>query len=169
MKKSWKIHVDDKKDYTIDTQNGQWSVDGNLQPWDLFPLDADRLSLIHENRSLEVELVRMDRQTKELQVRIQGRTYTVRIQDAMDQLLSRLGMDTSALAPSEPLKAPMPGKLLKIMVTPGQEIKKGDGLVVLEAMKMENVLKATGPGTIKSIPVEENMAVEKGAVLVTFE
>jgi biotin carboxyl carrier protein len=59
--------------------------------------------------------------------------------------------------------------ILKILVEPGQQINKGDGLLILEAMKMENVLKASGPATVKSIKAEERTAVEKGAVLIELE
>ena len=80
-----------------------------------------------------------------------------------------MGINLSALQKAAPLKAPMPGMILKILVTPGQVVNKGDGLLILEAMKMENVLKATGTATIKSIKAEEKTAVEKGAILIEME
>jgi biotin carboxyl carrier protein len=80
-----------------------------------------------------------------------------------------MGLDLKANKKVEPVKAPMPGMVLKVLVRPGQQIEKGDGLLILEAMKMENVLKANGPATVKSIRVEERTAVEKGAVLIDLE
>jgi biotin carboxyl carrier protein len=56
-----------------------------------------------------------------------------------------------------------------VLVEQGQQINKGDGLLILEAMKMENVLKATGSATVKSIKAVERTAVEKGAVLIELE
>ena len=67
------------------------------------------------------------------------------------------------------LKAPMPGKVLDVLVTAGQEVVKGDGLVILEAMKMENVLKADDVGVVKSVNVSIGEAVEKNNVLIEFE
>ncbi|MEO8090509.1 MAG: biotin/lipoyl-containing protein [Gemmatimonadales bacterium] len=67
------------------------------------------------------------------------------------------------------LKAPMPGLVLRVQVTPGQAVSAGAGLVVLEAMKMENELKAPGPAVVKAIRVEAGEAVEKGQVLLEFE
>jgi acetyl/propionyl-CoA carboxylase alpha subunit len=67
------------------------------------------------------------------------------------------------------LKAPMPGLVLEVMVGPGTEVKKGDPLLVLEAMKMENVLKAPTDAVIKDVIVEISAAVEKNQVLVNFE
>ena len=67
------------------------------------------------------------------------------------------------------LKAPMPGLVLKIEVEPGQHVKKGDGLVIVEAMKMENELKAGAPGVVKEIKVTSRQPVEKNQVLIVFE
>jgi biotin carboxyl carrier protein len=67
------------------------------------------------------------------------------------------------------LKAPMPGLITKILVKEGDEVKQGEPLLVLEAMKMENVFKAAGDVKIKSIKINEKQAVEKGAELISFE
>jgi len=60
----------------------------------------------------------------------------------------------------------MPGLILRMMVEEGQEVKKGDSLCVLEAMKMENVLKAAGDGVVKKIVVKEKTTVEKGQLMI---
>ena len=62
----------------------------------------------------------------------------------------------------------MPGMVLNILVTEGQDIKKGDPLIVLEAMKMENVLKSPTDGIVKKINVNKGIAVEKNQVLIQF-
>ncbi len=67
------------------------------------------------------------------------------------------------------LKAPMPGLVLRVQVEPGQRVTAGAGLVVLEAMKMENELKAPAPAVIKAVRVQPGAAVEKGQVLLEFE
>jgi propionyl-CoA carboxylase alpha chain len=67
------------------------------------------------------------------------------------------------------LKAPMPGLVVRIQVQPGAQVSAGDPLVVLEAMKMENELKAGAAGTVKSVLVGPGEAVEKGQILVEFE
>ena len=66
------------------------------------------------------------------------------------------------------LTAPMPGLVIRVPVTPGQEVGPGSSLVVLEAMKMENDLKAAAPGIVERIEVQAGQAVEKGDVLVRF-
>lgn len=66
------------------------------------------------------------------------------------------------------VKAPMPGLVVRVLVEPGQTVAAGSGLVVLEAMKMENELKATGPGVVAAVTVRPGQAVEKGQALVTL-
>jgi biotin carboxyl carrier protein len=63
----------------------------------------------------------------------------------------------------------MPGKVVKLLVKPGDAVKAGDGVIVVEAMKMENELKAPAPGTVKEIRVAEGKAVAAGEVLVVIE
>jgi glutaconyl-CoA decarboxylase len=67
------------------------------------------------------------------------------------------------------LKAPMPGKVVLVEVQVGQAVRPGDGLIVLEAMKMENEFRAAAAGTVKEIRVEAGQAVNPGDVLVVIE
>ena len=75
-------------------------------------------------------------------------------------------MDKMLQTKANVVKAPMPGLVLRIIAKEGDTVKKGDGILVLEAMKMENVIKADGDGTIKRICVSEKQAVEKNTLLV---
>jgi biotin carboxyl carrier protein len=72
-------------------------------------------------------------------------------------------------AVSQVLKAPMPGLVLRVEATPGQRVAAGAGLVVLEAMKMENELKASAAAVVRSVRVQAGEAVEKGQILIEFE
>jgi pyruvate carboxylase subunit B len=89
--------------------------------------------------------------------------------DEKTNRLRKLMGETGGAAKLAQLKAPMPGLVVAVQVEPGQEVKKGDGLVIVEAMKMENELKATGAGKVKEIKVKHGQAVEKNEVLVVFE
>jgi biotin carboxyl carrier protein len=79
-----------------------------------------------------------------------------------------MGMDAVAAGAVSDVKAPMPGLVLKIMVEPGQPISKGDALVILEAMKMENILKAPSDGIVKKILVTKGDKVEKNQIMVNM-
>jgi biotin carboxyl carrier protein len=92
--------------------------------------------------------------------------------DVSDEKTERLKTLTSAVSGrsrASTLKAPMPGLVLKVEVRIGQHVKKGDGLIIVEAMKMENELKAHSPATVKEIKVRSGEAVEKNQVLIVFE
>jgi len=77
-----------------------------------------------------------------------------------------MGLQTLTGSKVENIKAPMPGLVLEVMVSAGQTVQKGDPVLILEAMKMENVLKAPGDGTVVSVEVSKGNAVEKNAVLI---
>jgi len=132
-----------------------------------FALDVQRVSesiyhVIRDHRSFEVEML------DEGKVRINGTMYTTESVDRFDALLKQLGMDKGAAGKVAEVKAPMPGLVLKIIAQAGTSVSKGDALLVLEAMKMENVIKSPTDGTIASIEVQQGKTVEKNQVMVRF-
>ena len=161
--------VNGKKSYTVDQVDGQWYLDNGPVDLDIQVQPNGLFSVLYNGKSYTAVVEKVDRKAKELSLRIDGQVYKIEIKEAIDQLLSSMGMDMKAMQKVEPVKAPMPGMILKVLVEPGQQINKGDGLLILEAMKMENVLKATASATVKSIKAIERTAVEKGAVLIELE
>ena len=99
-------------------------------------------------------------------LRINGRIYTTKAEDELDKLLAKLGMSAGSTAKLNHIKAPMPGLILQILVTEGQAIKKGDALLILEAMKMENIIKSPGEGVVKHIKVQQGAPVDKNQTLI---
>lgn len=85
-----------------------------------------------------------------------------------EQLMERMGLEEAGASAAKELRAPMPGKVLEVLVEPGQAVNDGDPMLVLEAMKMENVLRAGGDGAVGNILVSEGEAVEKDAVLIAL-
>jgi biotin carboxyl carrier protein len=84
-------------------------------------------------------------------------------------LISSLGLDKPKVRKMKELNSPMPGRVLQLFVSVGDEVSLGDNLLSLEAMKMENILKAEGIGKVKSVQVTAGDVVDKGAVLIEFE
>ena len=80
-----------------------------------------------------------------------------------------MGIKRTFEAVNTDIKAPMPGKVLSVVVTEGDEVKKGDAILILEAMKMENVLKAEGDCIIKKVLVNKEESVEKNQVLIELD
>ena len=91
------------------------------------------------------------------------------ISDHIEQVLKKLGLNSAAVNAVKEIKAPMPGTILSLNAQVGDEVSKGDTLLILEAMKMENVIKSSGSGTINSILVKEGDNVEKNQSLISFD
>jgi pyruvate carboxylase subunit B len=98
-----------------------------------------------------------------------GVWHSIEVKDEQELLLDRLGFKTGAAAAEGILKAPMPGKILEIMVAEGDEVEKDQPLAILEAMKMENELKAPISGTIASISAEVGQSLEKNSPILEIE
>lgn len=137
--------------------------------WDLQPEGDSRFHALYNNKSVTLELVSADWEKKVFQVKVNSNIYTLNAKDRFDLLLEELGMEAAASAKAADLKAPMPGQVLDVMVAPGDAIKEGDKLVVLEAMKMENVLKASADAVVKEVRVKKGESVQKNEVMVIFE
>ena len=90
------------------------------------------------------------------------------IKDETALLLERFGFDDSAGAAEREIRAPMPGLVLRVLVEAGQTVEEGEGLVVLEAMKMENELRAPAAGTVEAVHVASGAAVGKNDLLIEF-
>ena len=91
------------------------------------------------------------------------------ISGALDELIKSMGIERGRTKLVNAIKAPMPGLILEINVSVGQEVKENDPLLILEAMKMENCFLSPRDGVIKSIAVEKGNAVDKGQLLIEFE
>jgi len=164
-----KITVDNKNSFEVAQQDGQWLLNGSQVALDIQQLPSGIISVLHNNRSYTAIIEQIDVKNKEMIVRVNGQLYPISIKEPIDQLLSSMGLDMAATKKAEHVKAPMPGMILKVMVEVGQLINKGDGLLILEAMKMENIIKAGANATVKSIKAVERTAVEKGAILIEME
>ena len=126
-------------------------------------------SVFHKGQKFKVECEKGPDAEGNLVVRINGVRREVRVMDERAKLLEKMGMSVTAGAASGDVKAPMPGKVLQVLVQPGVSVEEGQPLLVLEAMKMENMIKAVASGVVSEVPISEGQAVEKGALLVGFE
>lgn len=138
----------------------------DLRETDLIRLSPTRFNLIRQHRSVNAELLEADASGKKLVLEVEGESFTIEIRDELDQMLDRLGFSTISTKHVKEIKAPMPGLVIEISVQEGQEVKEGERLLILEAMKMENSIMIPNDATIKRIAVTAGQAVDKGQVLV---
>ena len=100
---------------------------------------------------------------------VDGYRFEVEALDERTRSIRDISAANAAPAGPAPIVAPMPGLIVRVNVAVGDRVEAGHGVVVMEAMKMENELRATGPGIVKSIEVAPGTAVEKGALLVSLD
>lgn len=166
----YKVKVNDQLNFEVDKTDEHFMVNGSAVKLDVQALThPNTSSVIYQNKSYNVELVELDTTEKTARVKVNGTLHSVQVEDQFDLLLKQLGMDATAGTKIREIKAPMPGLVLKIMVAEGTEVKKGDNLLVLEAMKMENILKSTTDGIVKKIHVAQGDKIEKNTVLLQFQ
>ena len=157
------------KTYEVANNKEELTLNGETFSWDLLQLQDNSYHIIHNNQTYQVEVLKADFQTKTFTIQINGHRYTVNSEDKMDLLLKRLGMDNINQNKVNDVKAPMPGLILGVNVAEGDEVQKGDILMILEAMKMENALKSPTDGKVKAIKVKQGQNVEKNQLLIVFE
>ncbi|MGI9160895.1 MAG: acetyl-CoA carboxylase biotin carboxyl carrier protein subunit [Saprospiraceae bacterium] len=136
---------------------------------DMIPDGPGRYHLLHEGQAYTIEVLEADFERSTYTLLLNGRKQVVRVADFYDRLVQALGLQAGGSQKINSVKAPMPGLVLEVSVTPGQSVQKGDTLLILEAMKMENVIKAAGEGVVKAVPAAKGLAVDKGQVLIEFE
>lgn len=100
---------------------------------------------------------------------IDGFRYEVEALDERTRTIRELSGASAAASGPAPLKAPMPGMIVRVAVQAGDQVVPGQSLIVMEAMKMENELRATAAGTVKTVHAIPGTAVEKGALLLEME
>ena len=136
---------------------------------DIVPNGDQSYQILHLGKSYHADLLEVDHPNRKFTFRINGVKYDVQIADHYDRLIKQLGLHVGGGQKQNAVKAPMPGLVLNVMVEPGQEVSKGQALLILEAMKMENVIKAAADCKIKSVVAYKGMAVEKNALLMELE
>ena len=150
-----------------------WSFDGkevigsqgSVLKWD----DHQFFTLTYKGQKFFGELLEDNSEDNSLKIKINQRVFEVKKKGELDDLISALGLDIPKVRKLKELQAPMPGRIVQVSVEVGQELNIGDEILSLEAMKMENILKAEGVGTVKAIFAKANQVVEKGFVLIEFE
>jgi biotin carboxyl carrier protein len=154
-------------------KSNNWKIDGKSEvvssgatvKW----TDDTFFKIHHQGKTFLGEIIEEKLEERTLKVKVNHREFTIYKEGSLDQLIEELGLNKPIVRKLQVLKAPMPGRVVLITVEVGQEVEVGSALLTLEAMKMENVLKSEGIGTVKSIDVTPDTVVDKGAVLISFE
>jgi len=170
----------DGKEHTVEVQKDadrpgvyHMTLDGKPYEVDARRMPSQIVSMLLDNKSYDVDLERIAKRSDTLDgrvhVRVRGRVMRFEMLDERRLKMKEaqgMRLDVGGMAT---IDSPMPGKVIKLLAKEGDEVKQGQGIVVIEAMKMENELRAPKAGKVKEIKVKEGDAVEAGARLAVIE
>ena len=159
-----------ERNYTVEIEEIEKSiyrisVDGNEFMVDGKKTGRTNFSLIVDNRSFEIEV---DHKGDEYRVLVDGRNYRVNLMDER-RVRTSGAVEAGGLQGRQAVSVPMPGKVIAVLVSEGDTVEKGQGLVIVEAMKMENEVRSPIAGEVKAIKVKQGETVEGGATLLIVE
>ena len=162
------VKINSEFSYEVDKNGEGVLIDGNKVTADVKQLNTTTWHIINNLRSYNAEVISFNSLEKTAEIKVNNNVYSVTAKDQFDILLDKLGLSSLNAAKISEIKAPMPGMVLKVFVSEGMKINKGDNLFILEAMKMENIIKSPADVTVKTVKIKHGDKVEKGQILLLF-
>lgn len=160
----------DNYQYTATVNGGEYELD-NLQEeaFDGIEVVDGVFHILYKGTKYHAHVLAVDLLAKVFKLRVDGHIFEVQLANEFDRLAKDMGLSAEVQQKGGDILAPMPGLILDILVEEGQTIKEGDPLLILEAMKMENVLKSTGEGVVKEILVTKGQTIDKHETLIAID
>lgn len=161
MEEKYKVTVDRSMEFEFTREQ--------VESLDLQMTSKGRAHVLKDSRSYKTLLQKSDFLNRSYNVIVNSQNFEVKISNELDLLIEEMGLSLAAAQVINDIKAPMPGLILDVLVKEGDEVKEGDFLLVLEAMKMENTLTAPRDGVVKSVTVQKGQTVDKNQLLIEME
>jgi biotin carboxyl carrier protein len=162
-----KVDIQNSKIELVKVDN-QWVAQTNPNV-SFIPQSENTLLIQTKNQTIQVRCVGIDKTNKTVTLLYNNQKYSAKITEPMDELLKSMGLENALVQKISEVKAPMPGLVLDVLVSPGDTVEVGQKILVLEAMKMENAIKSPTAGVVASINVSKGQAVDKNYILIRFE
>ncbi len=153
----------------VDLENGAIRVEGVAVDAELLDIPGTPLRHLRIDGQSWPLVAREGAERGEWDIHLGGARFDLAVVDERTKAIREMTGRSGEPRGPRPLRAPMPGLVSRVEVAPGQAVRRGDGIVIVEAMKMENELKAESNGVVSRVHVAPGQAVEKGALLVEFE
>mgnify|MGYP006278518713 CR=1 FL=1 len=175
---TYEIDINDRvRTVSVARKGDAWHVtlDGTTHVVDARRVGSSALSMLiaseGTSRSIDATFATRPAEpgTTALDVHLDGHVVTAQVRPAGAFGRPKKGVAGASGTGPQKVIAPMPGKVVRVLVKPGDEVTAKQGLVVVEAMKMENELKAARAGTVRDVSVREGQSVDAGAVLLVVE
>lgn len=164
----FEVKVNEKAGFEVAIDGNTVSLDGQHVDVDLKQVGDQAFQVLYKGGSYTVHVLEVDAAEKTVLLKVNGKKATVALSTELDRLLKSMGLENAASSKVSEVKAPMPGLIHSVLVAVGDTVAKGDALLILEAMKMENIIKSPADGTISKIAVKVGENVEKGQILIGF-
>ena len=145
------------------------SLDSKKLDFEITDLGKQVYKIKSDKKEEIIEVLAVDIHTKTMKIRHNHSIHDLVFKNELDLVLDKMGIKRAVESSSSDIKAPMPGKVIDIVVNEGDSVLKGAPILILEAMKMENVLKAENDCKIKKVLVTSSESVEKNQILVELE
>ncbi len=143
--------------------------DQMLKNTDFATIDDKHFHAIIDGLGYRIKLLKVNRKDKEMVLSINDEKCHIKLEDDLDQLLNSMGFSKRIKRRIDKIESPMPGLVLEVDLHPGQTVQQGDKLIILEAMKMENIIKSPVDGTIQEVLIKPGENIMKGQLLIRFE
>ena len=141
----------------------------DIQSVDFQIISPEEIFFLRDHRPAKARLLNLDRNRKKIHIELEGEEFEIEIKDELDLVMEKMGFGRDSAKRVREIKAPMPGLVLEICVSEGQEINEGERILILEAMKMENSITSLQKVRISKLLVSPGQAVEKGQVLAELD
>lgn len=161
MENSYVIKVNENFDFQLSKDD--------ISPLDILKTSSDTLHLLKNGVSYHIQIVKTDFNNRFYTINVNGNEYQISIDTPLEVLIKKMGFAINGAKNIDSIAAPMPGLILDILVKEGEEVKEDDQLLILEAMKMENIITSPRNGIIKKISITKGEAVEKKQLLIEFQ
>jgi len=166
--KNMKAVVNGYKFTDLEANSEGFILKGQKHSWNVKRLPDGRFHMIINGQNRIAEILEADHSKKSFRIKFDSGIYEIHLLDQFDDLLQQLGMTALNNTVLKSMKAPMPGMIMKISVKDGDPVEKGDPILILKAMKMENIIKSPGKAVIRKVLISEGQAVEKNQDLILF-
>ena len=142
----------------------------NLMDYEVLEINYHKkeIFLLNGLKKYKCEILKENIKNQTYVIKINGHISSIRLMKSVEKTIEKLGINKNFLQNVSVIKAPMPGLILEVMFKVGDKVKKGEPIIVLEAMKMENILTSPVDAIIKEIKVKPQQTVEKNNVLINF-
>ncbi len=161
MSQRYKVSVNETYEFSFSEED--------LVSLDALQTSSSKYHVLKEGRSFAVEVVSNSFHDRTYLIKVKNETYEVVLKNELDQQIAEMGFSLGSTKNISNIMAPMPGLILDINVKEGELVAEDSPLLILEAMKMENVITSPREGVIKSITVKKGDTVDKKQLLISYE